>query len=149
MTSLLDFEHAGVDVRAVDLAVALCRFPAYQDALDSCDHFGQAYSSVLPLDPSEIAAVPALLELRAGVSLMHWVGRMGAGLTPIDDIRPRADRAVLIYEWVRANRTELVHRQWAGSGNVSSVAWSGTSRTDRRNRALHGRPQSRAAGRPL
>ena len=110
VTGLLDFEHSGVDVRAMDLAVALYRFPAYDDALGQCDAFGRAYSSVLPLDPTEIVALPALLELRAGLSLMHWVGRMRAGLTTIDDVRSRAERALFTYEWVRANGDELVRR---------------------------------------
>jgi homoserine kinase type II len=116
VTGLLDFEHSGIDVRAMDLAVALYRFPAYDDALGQADAFGRAYSSVLPLDPTEIVALPALLELRAGLSLMHWIGRMRAGLAAIEDIRPRAGRAAFTYEWVRANGNELVRHGigWIG-----------------------------------
>lgn len=116
ITGLLDFEHSGMDVRAMDLAVALYRFPAYHDALGQVDTFGRGYSSVLPLDPAEIVALPALLELRAGLSLMHWVGRMRAGLATVDDLRPRAGRALFTYDWVRANGEELVRRAigWIG-----------------------------------
>jgi Ser/Thr protein kinase RdoA (MazF antagonist) len=116
VTGLLDFEHSGVDVRAMDLAVALYRFPAYDRALDQCDVFGRAYSSVLPLDPTEILGMPALLELRAGVSLMHWVGRMRANLATIDDVRPRASRALFTQEWVQENGGELARRAigWIG-----------------------------------
>ena len=116
VTGLVDFEHSGIDVRAMDIAVGLYRFPAYDDALAECDAFGRAYSSVLPLDPTEILALPALLELRAGLTLVHWVGRMRAGLATLEDIRPRAERALFSYEWVRANRDELVHRAigWIG-----------------------------------
>ncbi|HKC91322.1 MAG TPA: phosphotransferase [Candidatus Limnocylindria bacterium] len=116
VTGLIDFEVAGMDVRAMDLAVGLYRFPASDDALGQCDTFGRGYSSVLPLDPMEIAALPALLELRAGVSFMHWVGRMRAGLATIDDVRPRAGRALFTYEWARANGDELVRRAmgWIG-----------------------------------
>lgn len=116
VAGLLDFEHSGVDVRAMDLAVALYRFPAYDEALGQSAQFGIAYSSVLPLDPTEIVALPALLELRAGLTLMHWVGRMRAGLATIDDVRPRADRALFTYEWVRANGEELARRGigWIG-----------------------------------
>jgi homoserine kinase type II len=116
VTGLLDFEHSGVDVRAMDLAVALYRFPAYDDALGQSDTFGRAYSSVLPLDPTEIVALPALLELRAGLSLMHWVGRMRAGLVTVEDVRPRADRALFTHEWARTNGDELVRRAigWIG-----------------------------------
>jgi Ser/Thr protein kinase RdoA (MazF antagonist) len=116
ITGLLDFEHSGVDVRAMDLAVGLYRFPAYDDALGQCDVFGRGYSSVLPLDPTEILALPALLEVRAGLSFMHWVGRIRAGLATIDDVRPRAGRALFTYEWVRKNGEELVRRAigWIG-----------------------------------
>ena len=116
VTGLLDFEHSGVDVRAMDLAVGLYRFPAYDDALGECDRFGRAYSAVLPLDPTEIVALPTLLELRAGLSLMHWVGRMRAGLATTEDVHPRAGRALFTYEWVRANGDELVRRAsgWIG-----------------------------------
>ena len=116
VSGLLDFEHSGMDVRAMDLAVALYRFPAYEDALGQSDAFGRAYSSVLPLDPTEIVALPALLELRAGLTAMHWVGRMRAGLATIEDVRPRASRALFTYEWVRANGEELVRRAigWVG-----------------------------------
>jgi Ser/Thr protein kinase RdoA (MazF antagonist) len=94
VTGMLDFEHSGIDVRAMDLAVALYRFPAHEDALGQMHLFGRAYSAVLPLDPAEILALPALLDVRAGVSFAHWVGRMRAGLASIDDVRPRADRAL-------------------------------------------------------
>ena len=116
VTGLLDFEHSGIDVRAMDIAVGLYRFPAYDDALAECDAFGRAYSSVLPLDPTEIVALPTLLELRAGLTLMHWVGRMRAGLATLEDIRSRAERALFSYEWVRANGDELVRRAigWIG-----------------------------------
>lgn len=116
IAGLLDFEHSGLDVRAMDLAVALYRFPAYDDALGQCDAFGRAYSSVLPLDPTEILGLPALLELRAGLTLVHWVGRLRAGLAAIDEVRPRAERAQFTYEWVRANGDQLVRRAigWIG-----------------------------------
>jgi homoserine kinase type II len=116
VTGLIDFEVAGMDVRAMDVAVGLYRFPAYKDALGQCDIFGQGYSGVLPLDPTEIAALPALLELRAGVSLLHWVGRMRAGLATIEDVRPRGGRALLTYEFVRDHGEELARRAmgWIG-----------------------------------
>ena len=116
VTGLLDFEHSGIDVRAMDLAVALYRFPAHEDSLGQCELFGHAYSSVLALDPAEVIALPALLNVRAGVSLVHWVGRMRAGLANIDDVRPRAGRALFTAEWVAENGEELVRRGlgWIG-----------------------------------
>jgi homoserine kinase type II len=116
VTGLLDFEHAGLDVRAMDLAVGLYRFPAHDDALGQCELFGQAYSSVLALDPAEVLALPALLNVRAGVSFAHWVGRMRAGLSGIDEVRPRAGRALFTAQWVAQNGEELARRGlgWIG-----------------------------------
>lgn len=116
VTGLLDFEHSGVDVRAMDLAVGLYRFPAHEDALGQCELFGQAYSSVLALDPAEVLALPALLNLRAGVSFAHWIGRMRAGLATIDEVRPRAGRALFTAKWVAENGEELARRGlgWIG-----------------------------------
>jgi Ser/Thr protein kinase RdoA (MazF antagonist) len=116
VTGLLDFEHAGVDVRAMDLAVALYRFPAHADAFGECERFGRAYSRVLALDPSELASLPALLRLRAAVSFAHWVGRYRAGLATADDVRPRAGRALFTNEWVEANGEALVR---------SALGWIG------------------------
>lgn len=116
IAGLLDFEHSGIDVRAMDLAVALYRFPAHADALGECDRFGRAYSAVLRLDPSELAAVPALLRLRAAISFAHWVGRFRAGLATPDDVRPRAGRALFTSAWVDANGEALVRNAlgWIG-----------------------------------
>jgi Ser/Thr protein kinase RdoA (MazF antagonist) len=116
VTGLLDFEQSGFDVRAMDLAVGLYRFPAHDDALGQIELFGRAYGSVLPLDPTELIALPTLLEIRAGVSLMHWVGRRRAGLCGLDEVRPRAGRALFTHVWVRANGEELVRRGlgWIG-----------------------------------
>lgn len=116
VTGLLDFEHSGVDVRAMDLAVALYRFPAHEDALGQCELFGQAYSAVLALDPAEVLALPALLNLRAGVSLAHWIGRMRGGLADIEEVRARAGRALSTAKWVARNGEELARRGlgWIG-----------------------------------
>jgi Ser/Thr protein kinase RdoA (MazF antagonist) len=116
VSGLLDFEHSGIDVRAMDLAVGLYRFRAHDDALGQCELFGQAYSSVLALDPAEVLALPALLNARAGVSFAHWVGRMRAGLSGIEEVRPRAGRALLTAEWVAQNGEELARRGlgWIG-----------------------------------
>jgi Ser/Thr protein kinase RdoA (MazF antagonist) len=116
ITGLLDFEHSGIDVRAMDLGVALYRFPAYPNALAECERFGRAYSRVLPLDATELAALPALLRVRAAVSFAHWIGRYRAGLATVDDVRPRAGRALFTAEWVDANGELLVRNalSWTG-----------------------------------
>jgi homoserine kinase type II len=116
VTGLVDFEHAGIDVRAMDLAAALYRFPAHENALAECDRFGRAYSAVLPLDITEVAALPALMLVRSGVFVAHWVGRHRAGIATLDEVRPRAARALFTADWVKENGADLVHRamSWIG-----------------------------------
>ena len=116
VTGLVDFEHAGIDVRAMDLAAALYRFPAHEDSLGECERFGRAYCAVLLLDVTEIAALPALLLVRSGVFVAHWVGRYRAGLATIDEVRPRAARALFTAGWVEEHGAELVRRAigWIG-----------------------------------
>jgi homoserine kinase type II len=116
VTGIVDFEHAGIDVRTMDLAAALYRFPAHEDALGECERFGHAYCAVLPLDVTEVAALPALLLVRSGVFVAHWVGRYRAGLATIDEVRPRAARALFTAHWVEENGAELVRRAlgWIG-----------------------------------
>ena len=119
VTGLLDFEHAGIDVRACDLAVALYRFPAHPGtlgALGECERFGRAYCSVLPLDVTELAALPALLMVRGALSFAHWVGRYRAGVATVDDVRQRAERALFTSGWVEANGETLVRNAigWIG-----------------------------------
>lgn len=111
VTGLLDFEHSGIDVRACDLAVALYRFPAHPGtlgALGECDRFGRAYCSVLPLDVTELAALPALLMVRGALGFAHWVGRYRAGVSTTLEVRPRAERALFTSEWVDVNGEALV-----------------------------------------
>ena len=115
----LDFEHSGWDVRAMDLAVGLYRWPQLGDvAMVRCDEFGRAYCARLALDIAEVAALPALMRLRAGVAFVHWTGRRRAGLATADDTRWRARRALLVNDWVERNGAALVAR---GLGWVERV----------------------------
>ena len=101
----------------MDLAAGLFPWAPYGgDALARCDEFGQASCGRLPLDPTELAALPALLRLRAGVSLMHWLGRLRSGLTSPEDVRRRAARALVTHDWVDENGEVLVARAlgWIG-----------------------------------
>jgi Ser/Thr protein kinase RdoA (MazF antagonist) len=109
VTGYLDFEHSGWDVRAMDLAVGLFRWPPHAEvAMSRCEEFGRAYCARLPLDVVEIAALPALMRLRAGVSFAHWTGRRRAGLATPEDTLRRARRALHLDDWVRRNGGSLV-----------------------------------------
>ncbi len=107
---VVDFEDAGPDVRAMDLATLIYitvvrtplegRWPVLQALCDG-------YRSVLELDPTEIGALPALVLRHAAVSLAHWTGRWRQGLSPIQDARERAHRIVRLSEWLTDEGTRL------------------------------------------
>src|SRR5439155_20018629 len=90
--------------------------PPRGQGLGECVRFGRASSAVLRLGPRELAAVPALLRLRAAMSFAHWVGRFRAGLATPDDVRPRGGRALFTSAWVDANGETLVRNAlgWIG-----------------------------------
>jgi Ser/Thr protein kinase RdoA (MazF antagonist) len=111
VVGVVDFEVAGPDVRAMDLAtliyITVVRTPlerrwAVLGAL--CD----GYRSILPLDPTEIAALPALVMRHAAISFAHWTGRWRQGVSPVDDARERARRILRLAEWLAADGARLV-----------------------------------------
>lgn len=117
VTGYLDFEHSGWDVRAMDLAVGLFRWPPLGAiAMERCEEFGSVYSARLALDPVELAALPALMRLRAGVSFVHWTGRRRAGLATGEETLRRARRALFVSDWAERHGEVLVARAlgWVG-----------------------------------
>lgn len=100
---VVDFEAAGPDVRAMDLAtliyITVVRTPLEQ-RWPVLRALCGGYRSALELDPTEIGALPALVRRHAAVSLAHWTGRWRQGLSPVDDARERARRIVRLEGWL-------------------------------------------------
>lgn len=110
VSGFVDFEFAGSDVRAADLACAIyitiVRTPAAErwrmiDALIS------GYRRSLSLDPIEAAAIPELLFRRSAQGLVHWIGRWRAGLTTREDVLGRVQRNAVLTGWLAANDARL------------------------------------------
>jgi Ser/Thr protein kinase RdoA (MazF antagonist) len=111
VVGVVDFEFAGPDVRAMDLAtliyITVVRTPP--DRRWPVLHaLCAGYRSVLSLDPTEIGAVPSLILRHAAISFGHWTGRWRQGLSPIDDARERARRIARLATWLSDEGPRLV-----------------------------------------
>ncbi len=110
VTGLLDFEFAGPDVRAADLACAM-----YVTAVRGGERarwellggLAAAYRRVLPLDPAELAALPSLLLRRAAIGAVHWIGRWRQGIVDLETARERPRRLVPFAAWLDAAAPHL------------------------------------------
>lgn len=112
VVAVLDFEFAGPDLRALDLAVALSWWPAR--LLGSGDEWpiiaalGQGYTAAAPLNSDEIAALPALLRLRDAASLLHRIRRFQAGYEMAERMAERVAHWRWREAWLAANATRLL-----------------------------------------
>jgi len=103
LTGLVDFEFAGADMRAYDLAAALYVIGVRASAADRwtvLEAFAAGYRRVLPLDPLEVAAMPELMVRRSAFGLVHWVGRWRAGIAARDEPVSRVDRSAWFVRWI-------------------------------------------------
>jgi homoserine kinase type II len=112
VTGVLDFEFCARDLRAMDLTVALSWWPGERFGSGQewpiIRAFVQGYARHVALAADEIAAIPALFELRAYTSLIHRLGRHRQGLSPLGAVVARARAALEREDWVRAHGARLV-----------------------------------------
>jgi len=107
----VDFEMAESDLRAADLACAIYitivrAAPGERWAV--LDALITGYRRVLPLDPTEAAAIPDLLLRRSAFGIVHWIGRWRAGLCGPDESLARVDRSAQLADWLEANAPRVV-----------------------------------------
>jgi len=111
VTGVLDWEFCALDLRAMDLVVALTWWPV--ERFGSGDEWPiiaallWGYVRRRALDDAEVATIPTLFRLRAYTSLLHRLGRYRQGLSPIDDVVWRATAALERDAWLRANGERL------------------------------------------
>ncbi len=83
VTAVFDFEFAGIDLRVMELCVALSWWPVNLMGTgkewEMMDAFAAAYTADFPLDKEELHAIPDVLRLRDAGSLVHRMGRYFAG----------------------------------------------------------------------
>lgn len=110
-TGLLDFEFAGPDVRAADLACAMYVTVvrgSERERWELLDALAASYRRVLALDPVEIAALPSLLLRRCAIGAVHWMGRWRQGIVDVEAARERPRRLVGFVRWLEAASPRLV-----------------------------------------
>ena len=126
VSTVLDFELAGEDLRALDVAVVLAWWPLWgtdEARWSVCEAFARGYASVEPLAPAEAAAVPTLARLQFATFLMHSVGRYRGGLAGWDEITTIvAQRALAFLAWLTPNEQVLTERLVAWSGRHDQVS---------------------------
>lgn len=114
VTTILDFEFAGVDQRVFDLCVALSWWPVRLMGTgrewELIDAFGHAYIELVPLTESELLALPATLRMRDTTALVYRMGRYLAGLESKKTLQERVQHSLWREKWLDANReTFLQH----------------------------------------
>jgi homoserine kinase type II len=105
---IVDFEYAGRDVRAMELAAGLSSALARPTGDALWRPVLRGYLQRLPLDPMELAALPALAILHWAVIVVWWAGRSLEGRTFPDGIAALVDRALAIERWVTDHGREIV-----------------------------------------
>lgn len=91
VVGVLDFEIAGMDLRAADLAAGLSMAVEWGSAHEQAQvaAFRRGYSTVMTLEPSEKQAIPQLMRRRALGSVIWRAGRWRQGLATLDEVRAR------------------------------------------------------------
>jgi homoserine kinase type II len=112
VSGVLDFEFAGPDLRAFDLARSLSLFTIspwnIPNGWESVTAFILGYRQHLELTPAEIEALPELMRLYRIWSLVHREGRRRAGLASEADVLARAMALLRQDEWLGEQHQELI-----------------------------------------
>lgn len=112
VVGVLDFEFAGPDLRAFDLARSLSLFTSspwsIPDGWRRVVAFSSGYREQLALTSGEIDALPELMQLYRTWSLIHREGRRRQGLASAGDVRARALGLLRQDAWLRTQRRELI-----------------------------------------
>ncbi len=113
VTAVFDFEFAGIDLRVMELCVALSWWPVNLMGTgkewEVMDAFAAAYLANFPLGEEELGAIPAGLRLRDAGSLVHRIGRYFAGRETDATIQRRVEHALWRETWLVAHRETLLH----------------------------------------
>lgn len=110
ITGFLDFEVAGRDLRANDLAIMLFQ----SGCLDGPDWsrltaaLVAGYAEAVRLEPAEIMIVPDLIMARALGTVGWRATRWRAGVASLQDVADRIPDAVDTERWLETNSAELV-----------------------------------------
>jgi homoserine kinase type II len=129
VSGVLDFEFCGRDLRILDLAYALSKWPDgwwnTGKEWDIIDAFARGYLRRQTLTLEELEALPRVLRLRATTSLFYRLGRYVRGIETQESMIERIQEMLIDELWLQANREELLRHVRSWSQN--SLAQQGLS----------------------
>lgn len=105
ISAVLDFEFAGPDARALDVAAGLyfcMRIWENPTPLVNATAFWRGYERIQRLTPAELDALPWLIRLRNAVSTLWWFGRALATRASVEDLS-RIDQMQAMVTWLAQN----------------------------------------------
>ena len=105
---IVDFEYAGRDVRAMELAAGVSSALLRGNSESLWRPVLRGYLGTLRLDPVELGALPALIVLHWAVILVWWAGRSLDGRPFRDGLPALVDRALEVERWTSARGREFV-----------------------------------------
>jgi Ser/Thr protein kinase RdoA (MazF antagonist) len=105
---IVDFEHSGRDVRAMELAAGLSSVVLRDRGEALWRPVLRGYLGTQRLDLTELAALPALAILHWAVIIVWWSGRSLEGRPFPDGLGALVDRALLVERWMDDRGPELV-----------------------------------------
>jgi len=105
---IVDFEHAGRDVRAMELAAGVSSAIVREKSESLWRPVLRGYLGTLRLDPVELGALPALVALHWAVILVWWAGRSLDGRPFPDGLPALVARALAVERWIGARGRQLV-----------------------------------------
>jgi homoserine kinase type II len=117
VTAVFDFEFAGIDLRVMELCVALSWWPVglmgTGKEWEIMDALATAYVAGFPLREEELHAIPTVLRLRDVGSLVHRMGRYFAGMETDATMQKRAEHSLWRESWLVNHSTMLLHHAMA------------------------------------
>ncbi len=108
VTGILDFEFCAFDFRAMELAISLSKYVSLDDPLPYLRDMIEGYAEQMRLTDAEIAALPALINLRVVSNVVYFVGRAISGEDDISSLTTRIGDYAKRVRWINANGQAMV-----------------------------------------
>ena len=105
---VLDFEYAGRNVRAMELGGVLRNVLMKANREQLWAPALHSYLRTLPLDPMELAALPALVLLQSAIVVVWLAGRVTVGQSTRQKLGGYVDQASTLRDWITTNGAWLV-----------------------------------------
>lgn len=114
ISGIVDFESTRLDLRIMDLVVALCHWPYDLFGTGAewpiIDALGKGYALYRPLHQEESQNLPQLVRLRWTINVLYFARRYLQGALPARVFKMFLEGALRNEQWVAKNGAELIQR---------------------------------------